>query len=253
MLVKEPDITSRKVHLVVLFTLWLLGLVLFPIVATLQINPSMPVSIVWDFGNYFGFSAMALMLILFAYTSQPRRFPIFNGKFFVNLHKHLGYLALLFVLAHIIVLISYEPLLLEHLKPSAPYYMLSGLLASLASLVLVVASVPFVRKKIWDRHTDFKNTHVVLSVTVMVLIFIHILGSKFYVNSPLKEWVWAIVFSTCFLLPRVSRSQVFRKLVVNPQLRRVNKSGTWSNHVVKSIGVVMFLVFAYIAVMANLK
>ena len=80
-----------------------------------------------------------------------------------------------------------------------------------------------------------------------------ILGSKFYVNSPLKEWSWAIVFSTCFLLPRVSRSQVFRKLVVNPQLRRVNKSEAWSNHVVMSIGVVLFLVFAYIAVMANLK
>jgi hypothetical protein len=78
--------------------------------------PVVPVvGVVWDFANLLGYLALGCCLLLFVYAGRPRAFPPFSGRFFANLHRDLGYSALLLVSAHVVILLVSEPLLLLHL------------------------------------------------------------------------------------------------------------------------------------------
>ena len=140
----------------------------------------------WDLGNALGYLAVAVCLLLFVYRGRPRRFPPFGGRFFAAMHRHLGYLALLLTSCHVGLLLWAEPLLLEHIKPSAPAYMLAGLLAALLLLALVVTSVTAMRRRIWRDYHRFRWLHGWLGVACLVLLGWHVGGSAFYLNSPAK-------------------------------------------------------------------
>jgi len=140
----------------------------------------------WDWANALGYLALAIVLLLFIYAGRPRAFPPFGGRFFANLHRDLGYLALLLVAAHVGLLLAAEPLLLEHLKPSAPLYMLAGLVATALLLVLVVPSITGLRRRIWRDYRRFKRLHAWLAIACVVFIAWHVAGSRFYLNTPVK-------------------------------------------------------------------
>ncbi len=140
----------------------------------------------WDWANALGYLGLAIVLLLFIYAGRPRAFPPFGGRFFANLHRDLGYLALLLVAAHVGLLLATEPLLLEHLKPSAPLYMLAGLVATALLLVLVVPSITGLRRRIWRDYRRFKRLHAWLAIACVALIAWHVAGSRFYLNTPVK-------------------------------------------------------------------
>ncbi len=144
------------------------------------------VDLAWDWANAMGYLGLSLCLLLFIYAGRPRSFPPFSGRCFANLHRDLGYLAALLVTGHVGLLLHAEPMLLEHLKPSAPLYMLAGLLASVLLLVLVVSSVKGLRKRIWPDYRHFKLLLAWLAITCVGLIAWHVAGSRFYLNTGLK-------------------------------------------------------------------
>lgn len=104
-------------------------------------------------------------------AGRPRAFPPFSGRFFANLHRDFGYAALALLAAHIGLMLYAEPLLVEHLKPSAPQHMLAGLLASLFMLLLVLC-VGFLMWHVVDSgyylNTSWK-LGVMLSAVALVL------------------------------------------------------------------------------------
>lgn len=145
------------------------------------------VNLLWDWANALGYLAVTLGLLLFVYAGRPRAFPPFSGRFFANIHRDFGYIALLLVVLHIGLLLYAEPLLLEHLKPTAPVHMLAGLVSAILMLLLVLSSITALRRRLWPDYHRFRVVHAWLSVGVLILLLIHIVGSAYYLNS-----VWKI-------------------------------------------------------------
>ena len=156
------------------------------------------VGVAWDLANLLGYLALASCLLLFVYVGRPRVFPPFSGRFFANLHRDLGYIALLLVIAHIGILLFSEPMLLEHLKPTAPFYMLAGMVASLILLLLVISSITPWRRRIWPDYRRFKFLHAWLAVACVALSCWHVLVSRFYLNTAIKLVVGSLAAMAVF-------------------------------------------------------
>lgn len=168
------------------FTALLIALLLAPIVLVLLAPVPASLGYSWDLANGVGYLSLALCLLLFVYAGRARTFPPYSGRFFANLHRDLGYLALALALAHAGLLLYREPLLLEHLKPTAPLHMLAGTLALLLMILLVVSSLPRVRRGIWPDYHRFRHLHAVVSVSVLALSLYHVIESGYYLNHPWK-------------------------------------------------------------------
>jgi DMSO/TMAO reductase YedYZ heme-binding membrane subunit len=97
------------------------------------------------------------------------------------------------VSAHVVILLVSEPLLLEHLKPTAPPYMLAGLGASVLLFVLVISSITRWRRRLWPDYRRFKWQHAWLAVICLLLACWHVVASDFYLNSTVKLVVGILV------------------------------------------------------------
>jgi len=133
--------------------------------------------ILWDWANALGYSAVGICLWLFIYSGRS------------HYHRDIGYLALLLIALHILLLLINEPLLIEHLKLSAPWYMLSGLAAVVLMALLVISSLAQFRTPFWSSYAVFQQSHKWLSISICMLIGLHLMGSNYYLNG-----VWVKVF-----------------------------------------------------------
>lgn len=167
------------------FALLVALLLAMPLAVALVLGPP-PVSYLWDVANLLGFLSLACMLLLFYYTGRPRIFPPFSGRFFANLHRDIGYLSLVFIVLHTGLLLFAEPQLVEHLKLTAPLYMLAGLAAASLCLLLVLSSVTPLRRATWADYRAFRQLHGWLSLLVLALALLHLCGSAFYLNHSVK-------------------------------------------------------------------
>jgi len=143
------------VRLIVQFCALLLGVLLLPLLIIYVATAPAGISLWWDWANAVGFMACALYLLL-------------TGL-------------------HVGVLLLIEPMLLEHLKLTAPLYMLAGLVASVLILLLVVCSIPLFRKRLWSDYYRFKLIHRWGALLTLGLVFFHVGSSQFYLNTLLKQ------------------------------------------------------------------
>jgi hypothetical protein len=170
------------------FTALLVVCLLAPIALVLLPPLPAPLGVSWDFASGAGYLSLALSLLLFFYAGRARAFPPYSGRFFANLHRDLGYIALFLALIHAGVLLLVEPLLLEHLTLTAPLHMLAGTLALLLMTLLVLSSLPQLRRRLWSDYHRFRHLHAVASVGAVVLCFYHVFESGYYLNH-----LWKIV------------------------------------------------------------
>jgi hypothetical protein len=171
----------------------LIACLLTPI-AIVSLWPVPPqVNRLWDWANAMGYLAVAISLLLFVYKGRAHVFPTYSGRFFANFHRDLGYIIVLLLAGHVGVLLVAEPLLLEHLKPTAPLHMMSGLLALVLMLLLVCTSIPVVRRRLWPDYHLFRHIHGLVAVAIVLLVFFHVLVSGFYLNS---EWKVGLAVAT---------------------------------------------------------
>ncbi len=173
-----------------------------PLMLLWGIVPAPTTVFLWDWANAIGYLAVALLFLLFVYRGQPQSLPAFSGRFFINLHRDLGVLALIFVGLHMGVLLASEPLLMEHLKPTAPWYMLSGLASAVLLIMIVLSSLPSLRKRVWSDYSVFRKYHLLISVSIIVLLLIHLFGSQYYLNSLWKKLL--MILMGCYVLTRYS-------------------------------------------------
>ena len=167
----------------------------------LCLPPAFPVvSLVWDWANGLGYLCLGLSALLFIYTGKPAHFPPFSGRFFANLHRDLGYLCLITAVAHILLLLAIEPLLLEHLKLTAPLYMLCGLVAAVLLFLLVLSSLTPVRRYLWQHYYRFRHHHAVISTAFVVLLLVHVVGSGYYLNAAWKVATLVLFFSAVIIV-----------------------------------------------------
>jgi hypothetical protein len=168
---------------------------LVPLVAVLADVALPRTTIGWDFANLLGFAAVGITLLLFIETGRPRHRPPFEGRYFINLHRDLGIVVLALVTAHVAYVLIDEPVTVEYLLPTAPVYMLSGLLAFVVLVTLVVFGFKRVRVALFANHRVFRTIHWVSAVGFVLLTGWHVLGSGFYLRTMIGTSV-AVVGTT---------------------------------------------------------
>ena len=190
----------------------------------------------WDWANVMGYLVLALALLLFVYRGRARYFPPFSGRFFANLHRDLGYIAMLLLAGHVGLLLWAEPLLLEHLKPSAPLHMLAGLFALLFMIVLVISSVPFLRRRLWPNYHRFRRLHTLFAGAILGLVMYHVVMSGFYLNSTWK--LAALAGVGCSVVASAIRRE--RPVVLSSTIRTIN-SASYSHMITYCVTLLVLL------------
>ena len=153
----------------------------------------------WDFAVALGFSALAIMITMFLLTARfkwtTRAFGIDIIYYF---HRWIALVAFVLLLAHPLILIGVEPLLLEYLRPGAPWHMLAGNAALLAVIFLVITSVW--RKAMRLHYDAWRFLHAVFAVLAVGLAAIHVAGVNYYVEGGWKGELWHVLAVLVVLL-----------------------------------------------------
>lgn len=138
----------------------------------------------WDLLNTMGFLAFGLSLLLFFELGKRRENSQhrFKGLFYINLHRFVAYVVLGLAVGHSIAFLVLEPVTINYILLSAPMYMLAGLAALIVLLVLVLSSETKFRRFLFDQYKRFKYFHAVLAVLYIVLVWVHLAYSKFYLT-----------------------------------------------------------------------
>jgi hypothetical protein len=191
------------------------------LVAALLICP-LPASggIVWDIGIALGYAAVVVSVTLYLYPLRGEGLP-HKRLFTLSQHRRIGWIALVLGLLHAVILLVSQPLVGHYLLPSAPLYMLLGLIALIALAILVatgLAARSALRRASTRRTTASEShthkapgapssttsltraippsvsTHAILAALLLTLTAAHILGSHQLVNKPAK------IITVCLLL-----------------------------------------------------
>lgn len=176
-----------------------------PFVLLLFVDAMPGLAPAWDFANAAGLLSGVLLLLLFVYSGRPLSRPHYDGKFFMVLHRDLGYAAVSLLALHIGVLLASEPLVLDYLLPSASQPMLAGTLAALLVLVLVPISLPAVRQRLWRHHLRFRRWHYGISALMLVLLAIHVIDVGFYTGARWKALLWGGLTCAALIWPLLPR------------------------------------------------
>ena len=191
------------------------------LVAALLLCP-LPASggIPWDIGIAVGYAALVVAVTLYLYPLRGEGLP-HKRLFTLSQHRRVGWIALVLGLLHAAILLAAQPLVGHYLLPSAPLYMLLGLIALIALAVLVATglaarsalrSASTRRTTAGESHTHKTpgapsstpsaaratppsvSTHAILAALLLTLTAAHILGSHQLANKPAK------IITVCALL-----------------------------------------------------
>jgi len=206
-----------------------------------------PTGLLWDFANLLGYIAVGSFLLLFVYSGRPRAAPPFSVIFFGRFHRDLGLMALFLTTLHIGLLMFKEPLLIEHMKLSAPWYMLGGLIAALLIVLLILSSVTTFRNRIWSSYGQFQHFHKWVSLLIVFLTGLHLAGSRYYLNE-----VWKIVL-LIILASAIFGNYFFRdKTKLSTSDQRI-KSTHITSSVVSVLTLFITILFCLLAVLLKYR
>ncbi|MCY1425695.1 Ferric reductase like transmembrane component [compost metagenome] len=230
----------------VALTLCLAIFSLLPFALLLFVDAMPGLELSWDFANAAGLLSAVLLLLLFVYSGRPLSRPYYDGKFFMTLHRDLGYAAVVLLALHIGVLLFSEPLVLDYLLPSASFSMLSGTLASLLLLILVPISLQPVRQRLWRHHLRFRRWHYGISTLMLVLLAVHVIGVGFYTGAQWKALLWGALTFAALAWPLLPRAALERGN--GPRRRNTAIFARWL-----SVGLLVFAVglAGMFAILAN--
>jgi hypothetical protein len=191
------------------------------LVAALLLCP-LPASggVLWDIGIALGYAALVVAITLYLYPLRGEGLP-HKRLFTLTQHRRIGWIALVLGLLHAAILLVSQPLIGHYLLPSAPLYMLLGLIALIALAILVATglaarsalrSASTRRTTAGESHTrktpgapsstasaaraipPSVSTHAILAALLLTLTAAHILGSHQLANKPAK------IITVCALL-----------------------------------------------------
>lgn len=161
-----------------------LGYLLAPLVA-LDLRGPAPVDPWWDAAIGAGLAATGMLAVLPLlsarwWAAQTRDADRLRGV--QMLHRQLSWWLLALLLAHLTGLVLLEPRVLDYLLPTAPGYMLAGLLALGLIAVLIATSTGRMRHR-WS-HAGWRRWHAGMSAVAIGLTGWHLWGSAYWVATP---------------------------------------------------------------------
>jgi len=200
----------------------------------------------WDAAMGTGLAAtgaLALLPLLSArwWAAQTRdadRLRVVQG-----LHRQLSYLLLVLLLAHVLGLVLLEARVVDYLLPTAPAYMLAGLLALLLVVALVLTSLGRVRRR-WP-HPGWRRWHAAMSALAVALTGWHLWGSAYWVATPAALFVAGWLLGVPTLLSLAWHHRPPTRLAADaphphPARRAVGTRLVWSLCVLIVVAVVAF-------------
>ena len=160
----------------------------------------------WETGNALGFGAFIFILL----TARHRSIH----------HRWYGYLALLFLVLHIIWFLAGDPVVSEYLKIGAPTHMVYGLIAFMMLIILILFSTPQLRKVNFSSGPSFVTTHRWGSKIIITLSYLHIVLSGYYLST-----YWQAGLLLLLILPALSHKPVLRPMHITGVLTMVMVAG----------------------------
>src|ERR687893_2233166 len=159
-----------------------------------------------DFSVALGFVGLSLMGLQFLVAARFQSVAApFGMDVLLQYHRQIGYVSLLFILAHPLLLFVADTGYLALLDlTTAPLRAKMAVTSTVALLVLVALSVW--RKKLRIGYELWQLTHGVLAFVVIAAALTHVLLVGYYVNEPLEIalWLWmSSVFVGLILWVRV--------------------------------------------------
>jgi len=145
----------------------------------------------WDFSMALGFAGMAMMGTQFLLTARFRRATSpFGIDIIYYFHRYLAIMALVIIFLHFLIIRIDNPEALGVINPLlAPWYMSAGRLALLLLAILIITSL--LRKALHFHYDEWRILHIVLSVSAFLLALVHIEGVAYYIDAPVKRWLWS--------------------------------------------------------------
>jgi predicted ferric reductase len=167
-----------------------------------------------NFSVALGFVGLAMMGLQFALVA---RFKTVSAPFGMDVvlqyHRQMAYVALLFVLAHPILLFVEDTRFLALLDPlTSPLRAKLAVTSTVALLGLVAFSVW--RKKLRMSYELWQLTHGLLGVLIIVTALAHVFLVGYYVNEPWERALWLAMSAGFVLL------LVWVRLIRPPERRR---------------------------------
>jgi predicted ferric reductase len=144
-----------------------------------------------EFSVALGFVGLALMGLQFALVARFKRVAApFGIDALTAFHKEVSYVALVFILAHPILLFiqnagKYLPLLNVFTAPWRARFAVSSVL-----LLLALMGFSLARKRLRLSYEAWQLSHGILAVAVVVLALAHIEGVGYYVSGDVKRWLF---------------------------------------------------------------
>ena len=163
----------------------------------------------WDLLAALGYCAFALVAFMGWDSESPARNPRLRQ------HRNLAVLATAVALSHALGYLLIDPIIIEHLLPAAPTFMLAGLLALLLIVGITWSSLPVPRQRAYSGFGAFRSWHRGLYLGLLALTGWHALGTDFSLSRP-----WQIVLLAGLLGGAPLAAYLARRLNRTPPLTR---------------------------------
>lgn len=143
-----------------------------------------------EFSVALGFIGLAVLLLQFVLTARFKTIKAPYGADIVyHFHRQISLVSLVLILAHPLLLFIFSPSTLALLNLfSAPWRARAGVTAVVLLLVLIGASLW--RKQLKIEYTQWRIWHGILAIAVVLLVIVHVVLARHYLNTPLKQLLW---------------------------------------------------------------
>lgn len=143
----------------------------------------------WETINGLGLACIAILVA----TAVDARTPATRNS--LRLHQGFALVAASLAALHALGFLILDPLLFEHLKPTAPLHMWMAVLSLI--LLLVVTGVSFApwRQRVFGDFRAFRFWHVALTLLVLLSALVHVAETDAAFRSSLRVWLLAVLMT----------------------------------------------------------
>lgn len=191
--------------------------------------------ITWEILNGFGYASLALLLAMVWEARTPARTR--------RLRLHQGYAtaATGLSMVHAAGFLVCVPLLIEHLKPTAPLHMWMAVLALLLLLFVTIFSFVPWRGHLYGRFSIFHFWHVSLTLLLLLASIVHVIGaSATFASVPRSMLLVALMFGIPLVAIRLRTQGIQPGLEPEPE---TNRSADWQSAMTCSALAVFAILF----------
>jgi predicted CXXCH cytochrome family protein len=158
----------------------------------------------WEVPQFAGFASGIACILLCGCPVRPRD-ALPPTLLSLRYHQLIGWAALIGAVVHVGGLLLADPTVVEYLKPTAPFYQLAGIAATLLLLVVIFSSLVSVRRW-WASHRGFQATHVSLGFLLVALIAAHVIATDRFVGGTTRRALLMAVAIGAIAMPLRARA-----------------------------------------------